>query len=366
VPTVLDVLGELEQLAPLRFAFAFDKIGLQIGDPASRVTKAVVSLDRSLAAAEYAATQNAQLLLSHHPLIWEPMAAITANSHAGRTAMSLIKNGISFIAAHTNWDAAEGGINDTLCSILGLQDVRVFGDAAESKNLKLVVLAPPEAADCIIDAASSAGAGKIGHYRRCSFTTPGKGTFHGDETTTPAVGKAERMESVDEVRIEMVLPAGLRDRVDRAVRKVHPYEVPVCDFFQLAGEGEQPIARLGTLEKPMTLRDFTHFVNNKLSTVSWTWGDPDRAVRTVAVCGGAADEEWRQARDAGADVLLTGEVKQHVGLEASESGFALTAAGHYATEQPGCVALRDHMAKRMGDIEWLIFEPEPGFAGRPF
>jgi putative NIF3 family GTP cyclohydrolase 1 type 2 len=86
----------------------------------------------------------------------------------------------------------------------------------------------------------------------------------------------------------------------------------------------------------------------------------------VAVVGGAADGEWKAAQRAGASVLVTGEVKQHVALEASESGFAIIAAGHYATEQPGCSALRDRMATAMDGVDWALFEPEPGSAGRPF
>jgi putative NIF3 family GTP cyclohydrolase 1 type 2 len=67
-----------------------------------------------------------------------------------------------------------------------------------------------------------------------------------------------------------------------------------------------------------------------------------------------------------ADLLVTGEVKQHLALEASESGMCLLSSGHYATEQPGVVALRDRMAAAMPEIEWTVFVPEPGHAGRPF
>ncbi|HWA82839.1 MAG TPA: Nif3-like dinuclear metal center hexameric protein, partial [Fimbriimonadaceae bacterium] len=95
------------------------------------------------------------------------------------------------------------------------------------------------------------------------------------------------------------------------------------------------------------------------------WGKPDRPIKKLAVVGGAADSEWRDARQAGADAFLTGEVKQHVGLEVVEEGFAIIASGHYATEHPGCRALRDRLAEAMPDVEWLLYEPEPGLAGRP-
>src|SRR5947209_3113384 len=217
--TVGEILEQLEVIAPARFAFSFDKIGLQVGEQSSPVTKAVVSLDRSLAAAQFAATQGAQLLLCHHPLIWEPLTAITDESYAGKTALFLIRNGISFIAAHTNWDAAPGGVNDTLASLFDLQNVRPFGEAASVQQLKLVVFAPSDATRKVIDAASSAGAGTIGLYTRCAFMHGGLGTFYSGEGSDPTVGKVAEVTETPEVRIEMVLPFANRVAVAEAVRK---------------------------------------------------------------------------------------------------------------------------------------------------
>ena len=204
--TVGEILQQLDVIAPARFAFSFDKIGLQVGERNGRVTKAVVSLDRSLAAAQFAVTQGAQLLLCHHPLIWEPLTAITDESYAGKTALFLIRNGINFIAAHTNWDAAQGGVNDTLASLLGLENVRPFGEAASVQQLKLVVFAPSENARAVIDAASSAGAGTIGLYTRCAFMNEGVGTFYSGEGSDPTIGKVGELTETSEVRIETVLP----------------------------------------------------------------------------------------------------------------------------------------------------------------
>lgn len=366
MPSVREVLQVLEELAPARFAFSFDKVGLQLGDPTATLTKAVVSLDRSLAAAQYAAEVGAELLLCHHPLIWDPLKTITTETHAGRTALTLIKNNIAFAAAHTNWDSAQGGINDVLARLLRLHDVRPFGYAAAVSAVKLVAFVPRPHVDAVIDAASAAGAGIVGLYRRCAFMSEGKGTFLAEEGAHPAIGKKGQVEKIDEVRIEMILPAGARTTVTSAVRAVHPYEEPAMDFFQLADTAEQPAGRMGRLSTPVSLRQFVANVDTTLATISMAWGDPDRLISRVAVCGGAADGEWESAQANAADVFLTGEVRQHIGLEASESGFAVVASGHYATEQPGSAALRDALAIKLPNVEWLLFEPKPGFAGRPF
>ena len=162
----------------------------------------------------------------------------------------------------------------------------------------------------------------------------------------------------------MICPDHCRVAVEAALRETHPYEEPAIDFLPLEPVPLQPMGRLGTLPKVQSLTEFSKDVETKLGTKCWTWGNADR-VSKVAVVGGAADSEWRAAKDAGADVLVTGEVKQHLALEAVSAGFSLIAAGHYATEHPGCVTLAERMGKELGGIQWLVYEPDPGTNGRP-
>ncbi len=365
MPQVRDALDALERIAPKRFAFSFDKVGLQVGDPLAQLTRGVVSLDRSLGAVRYAAENGAQMLVSHHPLIFEPLATVLQTGHVGRTVLELARSGIAFAAAHTNWDSAPGGINDALATIFELADVTSFGSAGEVKRLKLIAFCPPDAVERVIDAASEAGAGVIGDYSRCAFMIPGTGTFLGGEDTNPAVGEPGKVEHVDEVRVELALPVDSMVAVARAVRKAHPYEEPAYDFMPLVSEDEQPAGRVGTLPQAVTLAELLNHANRTLDTASWAWGEPSRKIRKLALVGGAADTEWRKARNTGADALLTGEVKQHVGLEAVEEGFAILACGHYATEQPGCAALRERLATELPDVSWDLYVPEKGQAGRP-
>jgi dinuclear metal center YbgI/SA1388 family protein len=363
--TVRDLLNALERIAPTRYAFGFDRVGLQVGDPSAEVRRVLVSLDRSLAAVEAASKADAQVLLSHHPLIFEPLKSVTSVDHVGKTVQALIRANLSFIAAHTNWDSARGGVNDALLEALDLEFVADFGAAAEVSQLKLAVFAPETHRDLVIEAASAAGAGIIGAYSRCAAFGPVTGTFFGEEGASPAIGSAGRVETVDEVRIEMILPEARRSEVERAVQSVHPYEAPAIDFFRLVSANEQPAGRIGRWSAPLSLEATVTFVQAKLGAPVAAWGAADLPIQTVAVVGGAADGEWRAAQRAGADVLITGEVKQHVALEACESGFAMVAAGHYATEQPGVVALAKVLGNVVAGVEFQVFEPRPGVAGRP-
>lgn len=362
---VSQVLEALERIAPARFALSYDRVGLQVGDPAAEVSRGVVSLDRSLGAVRFAAERGAQLLVSHHPLLFQPIGSVTPETHEGRTVLELVRHGIAFVAAHTNWDAASGGINDELASILRLRGATSFGLAAEPERQKLVVFAPRANVEELIDALAAEGAGEIGCYDRCAFTSKGVGTFRGGRDSHPAAGQAGRIERVDETRLETVV---LRDRatsVIRRLREVHPYEEPAYDLIPLAPNAEAPIGRVGRLETPMALGDFVGLVDDRLETKSLAWGDPKAVIERVAVVGGAADSEWRAAQRAGAQALVTGEVKQHVALEAVESGFSIIAAGHYATEQPGCGALARRLREEASEVEWSVFAPDSGNFGRP-
>lgn len=364
--TVRDVLVALERVSPKRYAFSFDKVGLQVGDLNQPVMRAVVSLDRSRGAVAFAKDQSAQLLLSHHPLIFRPLESVDTRTHEGTTVVELIRADISFVAAHTNWDSAQGGVNDTLAQLLRLQDVKSFGQGSDVKRTKLAFFCPEKDASGILDAISEAGAGEIGAYRRCAFYSPGTGTFIGGPTSQPAIGTAGSQELVAELRVETILRDEFKGSVVRALVKAHPYEEPAYDLIPLAPSVEQPAGRVGRLAEPLTLRELATQVRDALQISPWTWGDPNKKIRKVAVVGGSADLDWVAADRAGADVLVTGEVKQHVGLEASESGFCLIAAGHYATEHPGCETLRQRMAQEMPDIDWVLYTPEEGLHGRPF
>src|SRR5687768_11609433 len=128
MPTVGDVMDALEEIAPAGYAFPDDRIGLQIGSRDKPVSRVVTSLDSSLAAAEFAVRQGAQMLVCHHPLIWMPLKAIL-DDRLGRTIRTLIAGDVAFAGVHTNWDAAPGGINDTLADLIGLADVGPFGSS---------------------------------------------------------------------------------------------------------------------------------------------------------------------------------------------------------------------------------------------
>lgn len=103
----------------------------------------------------------------------------------------------------------------------------------QTKNVKLIIFTPLSHGDIVRETLGNAGAGKIGNYDFCSFSTRGTGRYRGNENSTPAIGDPLKYESVDEERIEVVLPSEILKDVISAVRKVHPYEEMAFDVYPL-------------------------------------------------------------------------------------------------------------------------------------
>ena len=114
----------MERVAPRSLAMQNDRIGLLIGTDHKEIKKVLVSLDLTVSVAEEAIAGGFDLVLTHHPIFWEPVTCIDPNLFETAAAYRLIRNGIGMYAAHTNLDAAPGGVNDSLAELLGLVDVR--------------------------------------------------------------------------------------------------------------------------------------------------------------------------------------------------------------------------------------------------
>ncbi|HJQ41869.1 MAG TPA: Nif3-like dinuclear metal center hexameric protein, partial [Jatrophihabitantaceae bacterium] len=196
---------------------------------------------------------------------------------------------------------------------------------------------------------------------------PGTGTFRPGTAATPTIGSAGRIENVPENRIEMVVPRRLSATVITALRAAHPYEEPAFDLLAQAphptGRG---IGRVGELRAQMSLRDFTSHVAAVLPPTVWgvrAAGDPDRAVRTVAVCGGSGGSYASAAERQGADVFLTSDLKHHSGIETvterGPDGLALVDAAHWATESPWLDAVAVRLRERFGTTVEVSVSRQP-------
>jgi dinuclear metal center YbgI/SA1388 family protein len=330
---VQDVGGLINKLYPQSLAEDWDNVGLQLGDPAAIVERVLVCLDVEEQVIARAEELGAQLVISHHPLIYRPLKKITPADEAGRAIFYAMRQGISVISAHTNLDRAKNGLNDWLASRLGLQQTIPL-EQSVTDLLKLVVFVPFGHEEAVKDALFSVGAGEVGGYDQVSFQSSGRGGFRCGAETTPFIGTPGDEAVVEESRLEVVLPTALTAKVVAKLLKTHPYEEVAFDLYPLANQRtDVGLGRIGRLVAPLELSVFLDQVKQNLGLeLLRVAGQSKRPIQKVAVCGGSGASLISDALRQGADCLITGDVKYHDAQRARSEGLVLVDAGHFATE----------------------------------
>ncbi len=330
--TVSAVAAAIEALAPLALAEPWDRPGLQVGDPRATVDRVLVALDPSPQAVARATETGAQLLLTHHPLSLDPLPRLDLSTPLGARVGRLIAAGTALYSAHTNLDRAAGGVNDALAARLGLADLGPLG--AGEGQVKVVVTVPVGYEGRVRTALAEAGAGRTGRYHGCSFEVRGRGRFSALPGASPFLGEVGQEARVEESRLEVVAPRSRLGGILAALGRAHPYECPAVDVFPLEQpSGDGALGRVGRLPEPRPLGPWAREVAAALGAQAPRLvGEPTRRVDRVAVCGGSGAGLWPEALKAGAQVLVTGDLRYHVALEAGEAGLAVLDVGHGPSE----------------------------------
>lgn len=349
--TVRDVCQILEEIAPLYLAEKWDNVGLQTGDARQYVKRILVTLSVTEEVIREAGDKGVDMIISHHPLIFEPLKRIRGDTWIGRILGEIIRKGIALYVAHTNLDAGRDGLNKWLAERLGLVDVEILKETFREELNKLVVFVPKGHEDKVMNAMAAAGAGWIGKYSHCTFQVQGIGTFKPLPGAVPFIGEVGRVEHADEVRIETIMEARVAERVIDAMLAVHPYEEVAYDIYPLKNSGGRVhgLGRIGRLEREERLNVFLEGVKERLKIggLRVVAEDMEQPVKRVAICGGAGADLIEVVAAKGADVFITGDVKYHDALEAKELGLILVDAGHDATEKVMIEGVRGYLIGRL-------------------
>ena len=330
---IKDIANALEMFAPLPLQDGFDNAGLQIGLTEAEVAGVLLCLDVTEAVVDEAVASGCNLIVSHHPLIFSPLKRITGSNYIERCVIKALANGIAIYSAHTNIDNAPGGVNYRIAEKLGLQNVRILVPK-EDALLKLAVYVPTSAADAVRSALFAAGCGNIGNYDSCSYNVDGFGTFKANEGCNPFCGEVGELHREQEVRIETVLPAYLKNKVIAALLKAHPYEEPAFDIYPLKNSwGSVGSGVIGELPAECDEVEFLQCVKEKFGVGSVRYTPLlGKGVKRVALCGGAGGSFAGAAMAAGADVYITGEARYH-DLFNYTGKMVMAVIGHYESEQ---------------------------------
>lgn len=341
-----EIIQLFEQFSPKGLAMEGDKVGLQIGRLNKKVERVLVTLDVLENVIDEAIKKDVQLIIAHHPPIYRPLKNVITDTTQGRMIEKLLRNDIAVYAAHTNLDVATGGVNDLLAEALEIQNPEVLVPTFETALKKIVVFVPAESAETVRKALGDAGAGFIGNYSHCTFSANGTGRFLPGDQTKPYVGQPGVMETVDEVRIETIVPEIQVKKVLTAMLKVHPYEEPAFDVYPVENKGEVlGLGRIGTVDE-MTLAEFAEKIKKVLEVDRVrVVGNLESKVKKVAVLGGDGNKYFSQAKFKGADVYVTGDIYYHTAHDAMMQGLNMIDPGHNVEK-----VMKKGVAQTLGEL----------------
>lgn len=328
-----NIIKELEKLAPPVLQESYDNAGLIVGDKNEEVKGILVSLDTTEEVIQEAIDTNSNLIISHHPIVFSGLKSITGKNYIERVIVKAIKNNISIYAIHTNLDNVFDGVNKKIADRLGLDDLKILS-AKKSSLIKLSVFVPKAAVNGVKDALFEAGAGNIGNYSHCSFSSTGMGSFKANENADPYVGEKNKLHIEEELKIEVVLPSHLQSKVVSSLLNSHPYEEVAYDLFPLLNKSKQiGSGMVGKLKEEMDESSFLTFLKEKMKTNCIRHSKLlNKKIRKVAFCGGAGDFLLESAIAQNADVFISGDFKYHRFFDA-ENKLVILDIGHFESEQ---------------------------------
>jgi dinuclear metal center YbgI/SA1388 family protein len=328
-----DIISAIESFAPSSYQDSYDNSGLLVGDAGANAGAVLVSLDCTEAVVDEAIRLKANLIVSHHPIIFSALKRITPQNYIGRTVIKAIQNNIALYAAHTNLDHVRAGVNSKIGQRLGLQNLQILAPRKQMLH-KLITYVPLLSAEPLRQALFGAGAGQIGKYDSCSFSSQGQGTFRAGAGANPAIGKIGEYHSEAESRIEVVYPEPIEKQVLTALRAVHPYEEPAYDIYVLENEYKEVGAgAVGELPEALDEKAFLALLKKALHAEGIRFTPlTGKKIKKVALCGGSGSFLLKNAIASGSDAFVTADYKYHQFFDA-EGRILIADVGHFESEQ---------------------------------
>lgn len=361
---VQDLVAAMERIAPLEHAEPWDKVGLLVGARAKAIgPKVLLTIDLTEHVLAEGVAMGAGAIIAYHPPIFEPLTRITDATPQQRIVLGAIEAGIAVYSPHTALDAVPGGVCDWLCEGLSGGQGKIIGDCRalvphtarpSTQEVKLVTFVPANEADTVRNALATAGAGIIGGYRVCSFASSGTGTFLGDPGTTPSIGKPGHLESVSEVRLEMVCSKAALPLALETLRRFHPYEEPPVDVYELLPKPQRnfgPGRRLH-LDRPTALGEIAERLRRHLgSCIRIADCGHTGPISTIGVCAGSGGELAAAARAEGCEVYVTGELGHHKVMASLHGGMSVILGEHTGTERGYLPRLAQRLALELPECQ---------------
>ncbi|SDC80114.1 Nif3-like dinuclear metal center hexameric protein [Halanaerobium congolense] len=329
-----EIIQLMGRIAPRELAEDWDNVGLQVGDINQEVKNVLIALDFNQAVLNEALEKNCQLIITHHPFIFNGIKSINTQNETGKLIFDLIKNDIILFSAHTNLDVAEGGLNDYLINKLDVENISLLKTTKSKNYHKLVTFIPENDLQKVRDAVYAKRAGEYKNYSHSGFYQEGTGNFKPLEKAEPHLGKKGVLNEVNEYRFEVIVADNKLDQVVKELLKVHPYEEPAWDLYELENlKTEKGIGRIADLKAEIELQPFLNEVKEVYDLDVIKVVKSKNKLKRIALCSGSGADFIKDAYYQGADLYLTGDVKYHEAQIAEELGINLVDFGHYGSEK---------------------------------
>ncbi len=351
---IAEVIEHLEDFAPVATAEDFDNVGLLVGNPKSKLTGILITLDTLEEVVDEAIEKKCNLIVSFHPIIFSGLKKITGKDYVERTVIKAIRNNIAIYAIHTALDNHYQGVNKIICDRLKLTNTNIL-IPTKDKIKKLTTYVPLKDADTLRDKLFAAGAGAIGNYDHCSFNIEGKGSFKPNEDSNPTIGKKGEIHFEEELQLGMVFPSHLEAKVLKALVDNHPYEEVAYEVTSLNNAHQQQgMGMTGELSKPLSEEDFLKLVKKTFKTGCIRHSELlGKEVKKIAVLGGSGSFAIENAKRENVDFFITADLKYHDFYKA-EGKLVLADIGHYESEQYTKELIHAFLSKKISNFALIL------------
>lgn len=330
---IKEVISILDELSPLSYSEDFDNTGLLVGDYQTEVTGILVTLDTLESVVDEAISSGCNLIVSFHPIIFSGLKKITGKNYVERVVIKAIQKNIAIFSMHTALDNSWNGVNAMICEKLKLTNRKILIPKTETIK-KLTTYVPTDNADKLLEQLFNAGAGAIGNYSNCSFSTDGTGSYLGNENSNPVKGIKGEMHYEKEIQLSVTLPKHKESGVLKALFNAHPYEEVAYEVVTLENTNQHVgMGMIGELETSISEVEFLNFLKKTMNTNCVRHSKLlNKSIKKIAVLGGSGSYAINAVKNSGADVFVTADCKYHDFFKA-ENDLLLADIGHYESEQ---------------------------------
>ena len=331
---LFEISNYLDTRVPLAFQEDYDNCGLLIGNKDAKINSVLISLDCTEEILDEAIKGNHNLIVSHHPLLFNGIKKITGSNYVEKITEKAIKNNIAIYAMHTNLDNMYGGVSFQIAKKILLENTQILKPKTSLLS-SLSVYCPVEHTEKVKNALFASGAGRVGElYDRCSFVSKGMGSFRPLEGAVPFSGKIGKDSFDKEERIEVIFLSYMKSKILSALKESHPYQEIAYLCKDIDNESQFGSGVIGELKKDMTIKQFLSHVKTKMNCDVIKYSHASKIknnVRKVAVCGGAGSFLLPDAIRNEADVFISSDFKYHDFFDANDK-IIIFDIGHYESE----------------------------------